>query len=257
MLFLQTLYALNAFGSLSGNKYPWKPSAGGSNQWKLADRFFLMQIGIVEMGTVFFNILPFYLTIKILKESHSSKIFDPLNPISWFRRFFKSLVLFVLFCIYLAGCGYVGYLFLDSQISTQDFFLYISIATTAGAVIGPLFLILYAVAYNSQEFINSNFRKTVMMLLFWDFVWMSCRLYRGVHGIIDNNLIIDMIADQDTYSMVWRGLVYFFSSLFPYLFLISGFLFPSFFISQNKEEEYMQHMIHNTNEDTNEGSSLN
>jgi len=50
--------------------------------------------------------------------------------------------------------------------------------------------------------------------------------------------MMNMVAEQSDGDVIWKGIVFFVVTLFPYFFLVSGFVFPSFFNSHKNEDRY-------------------
>ena len=250
MLALQSVYIFVSIGSLSGNEYPWKPSIG-NDDWEPANRLFLMFVVIIDIITVFFNIYPFYQALKVLNEGQNKKVDDILVTRNSFTKLLKRFIFFLIFAGFFGAAGYICYLFQSTQISQERFLRNISYGVTGGAAFGPLFLTFAILRYMGKKFVNSKFKVNFTLVMFTCIIWTACRLYRGIHGIIDPNFLFNFIAEQDTSDLVWRGLIYFASTLLPYLFLVTPMFFPSFVLYNRKNGAY-SHMLHNSSRDTNQ-----
>mmetsp|Transcript_17054 Transcript_17054/g.15004 ORF Transcript_17054/g.15004 Transcript_17054/m.15004 type:complete len:176 (+) Transcript_17054:142-669(+) len=170
MLILQSLYMFLAYGSLSGNEYPWKPSIDNDN-WEPSDRLFPMFFVIAEITTVFFNILPFYLAARVLNEGHQERITDCLVPTNSILRCTKSLVIIIIVSAYFLAGGYISYLFQATRKTEENYFRIVFIATIVGAVIGPILLLFSYFRYAGKEFINSRFQFSFKMLMITCLIW--------------------------------------------------------------------------------------
>lgn len=234
MMMLQVFFMFGTIGATSGRERPWQPSF--DQDWAAADRFFLMMWGIVEFTTVIFNLFPFYQTFKIIKEGNP-KAFIPWAPANGFAKCLKRILFVALFVVYLGGCSYPCTMFMSEEISQDRFFEYVSLANLVGSVIGPILLVFYSILFWGINELNSKFKRAFFLINIVNFYWTAARLARGVHGLINPNLISDLHAEQSTSSLVWNSLIYFFTTIFPYLLLISALIFPSFFLVREPENK--------------------
>ncbi|CAI2376166.1 unnamed protein product [Moneuplotes crassus] len=238
LLTLQSLLMIVTFGGLSAHEFPWQPSLS-SWSWNNIERLHIMLFGIFEFTTVVFNLFPFYLTFILMKEGHTHLlIMDPLVPTSYPAKVLKNLTLLGIFLAYLGGVSYLSYRLMANTLRPENYFFIVFCATICGAAASLFFFILYIFLYSGENMVNSKFKLAFALLIVCNAIWTVCRLYRGIHGIINNNLMLELIREQSDLSVTWRGVVFFFSTLFPYATLVSGLVTPLFFLKHTKNTEY-------------------
>ena len=127
----------------------------------------------------------------------------------------------------------------------DTFVLPIYICQLTFCAICPLVVTLMGCKYRGSNFVNSKFKVAYYNLLITLVVWSSVKIYRGVHGIIEDDLIFDMLAETDDLQLILQGVLYFLSTMVPILLLVSPMVFPSFFLSYKEQGGY-KHFLQKT-----------
>jgi hypothetical protein len=229
-------------GGISAKKDPSNP-AEDDGDWLPENRLFQMLFGIFDIIMPLFHLTILYQAVRVIKEGHEERKTNLMFPISSFGKWMRNTIFIIFLACYVSAAGYLCYLLQSDHISADDYMLYIYIANVSISGAVPLILMYYIMIYTKHSFVNNSFRISFVFLTIVSFVWSVLRVYRGVHGIINNDVLNELFAMRSTSDLIFYGLLYFFSNMLPYLFLISPMVLPSFFLSYKEEGGY-KNLIH-------------
>ncbi|CAI2375380.1 unnamed protein product [Moneuplotes crassus] len=252
LLFLQMIWMFGAIGSMSGNEYPWQPSL--QDGWEPGDRLFIMFLAIVEFITVIFNLIPYYQTFKIIKEGNPDTIVPCTSTIP-IVRFIKNILFCLMFFTYLGGAGWASAKFMQEKISSDEYFEIMSWANIVGSLIGPILVIFYTILFCGIGNLNGKFKTSFFMILIVNFVWTAARLARGIQGLSNPDLLHDLVSEQSTSTLVERSIIYFVTTIMPYISLVTPLIYSSFFLYKSKNENKHDALLPYNQGDTNDSSS--
>lgn len=238
--FLQNSFMLLVIGGISSNEFPWEP--GKDNNWSAENRLYRMLFGIIDITSGFFMMYPFYQILQIQREGHSHIISDPFLPIKPRLRVLRNLFFLVLTLGYFGASAYMWYLYQSTNIAYDTFRFIIYIAVIAYSSVFPLIVVVCSIRYRKLEFVNSRFKLAYWLLKLNLTIWMIWRLYRGIHGMFEYNLIFDMLSENNDWKMAYKGVLFFVSTLFPYWLLVSKLVYPSFFLNYD-DSSYSKTLI--------------
>ncbi len=77
---------------------------------------------------------------------------------------------------------------------------------------------------------------------------------RGVHGLLNPDIVHDLVEEQETSTLIGRALIYFFTTIAPYIFLASPLIFPSFFLVRTPDQKRSSPLLQNNVEGVNTSS---
>lgn len=227
---LKTFYVLAVLGSLASTDEPWNPAKqeDGSYWWP-ENRLYRMFFGIIDILITLFYFTVFLQTIRILKEGHVERGFNPIMPSSTSGKFMRNLLLIIVLGGYIAGMSFNCYMYQADRISYDDYVFSIYIAQIAYSAFCPIALFFTMLKYRKTTFVNSKFKAAFSSLLITMFIWSGVKIYRGIHGLYQRDLIFDMLAETEVRNLVGEGILFFISYLLPYILLIS--IHSTFFLS--------------------------
>mmetsp|Transcript_36524 Transcript_36524/g.36118 ORF Transcript_36524/g.36118 Transcript_36524/m.36118 type:complete len:172 (+) Transcript_36524:427-942(+) len=160
-----------------------------------------------------------------------------------------------MFFTYLGGAGWASAKFMQEKISSDEYFEIMSWANIVGSLIGPILVIFYTILFCGIGNLNGKFKTSFFMILIVNFVWTAARLARGIQGLSNPDLLHDLVSEQSTSTLVERSIIYFVTTIMPYISLVTPLIYSSFFLYKSKNENKHDALLPYNQGDTNDSSS--
>lgn len=213
---LQLIWVLLVIGSISSKPVPADPST--ADHWLPEVRLFRMFFSIVDITMAIPYLVFFHHTVKMMNIYKENTDGTLLSPSSQGGQVALKLFYWVLVGVYLGLGAFICSLYQGDTISYSTFVLPIYISVIAIHSICPLVICVYSLKNRKLEFPNSRAKLRCYMLIGGFFIWSFCRVYRGIHGVIDRDVIFnELLAQESTLWLVIHAILFAIGNQLPYL----------------------------------------
>jgi hypothetical protein len=250
---LQSIWVGLILGGISTKNDPSNPAA--DDDWPPQDRLFRMSFGIADITMAFIYFPIFYHMMKALNHFEVNPDRKTFFPSSKSSEWILKLTISIIVLIYLGLAGYLCYTYQSKNIRYSKFVFPIYLITLIYSLIIPSILTLYLHKFRNEIFERSELKQAYFVPYLGMMGWSFVRVYRSVHGLIERDLIFEMLGETQNGNLVYQGILFFIGNLLPYMLVNSLLIVKAYTAKQQSRWTNYKSMVRHNSDLT--SSALN